>query len=146
MLLTLKSSQIGQPSNRSFLALPPFKITALSRAHVAQAFKALGSQAKDGMRTNKLLREELALQEVGELRWRPSRRTFLVVVNVDGKSPSSRTEETFQPLQAQYHPAIRGFHRSRRIVSRCRRPERRRLSGRLIQCVLVVQGLSTSCC
>lgn len=30
-----------------------------------QAFKALGSPAKEGMRANKFLREEMALQEVG---------------------------------------------------------------------------------
>lgn len=35
-----------------------------------QAFKALGSQAKASMRANKLLREEMALQEVGENPWR----------------------------------------------------------------------------
>lgn len=34
-----------------------------------QAFKALGSPAKEGMRANKLLREEMALQEVGGFLW-----------------------------------------------------------------------------
>lgn len=31
-----------------------------------QAFQALGSQEKAGMRDNKILREEMALQDVGE--------------------------------------------------------------------------------
>lgn len=34
-----------------------------------QAFKALGNEAKAGMLANKNLRDEMALQEVGQLNW-----------------------------------------------------------------------------
>lgn len=39
----------------------------LSPANKTQAFKALRSEAKADMRANKILRDEMALQEVGEL-------------------------------------------------------------------------------